>query len=209
MTPLAILVVETQLVFTELNKLLSEHITTAYPILALHKTVFDAEGKHVCLRECCNFPVQTRLSSCGVIVIAFVAVASFCPKEIWQYVQLPQIQCHSVKSLLRIYHHPSIYAQYLRNVLATWLLTKKINIQNIVDISIFDVNKRLLKPLPRSKKCKSVRTDHQPSRTLKRKRMDIDLLDSYKIGAQVRDNILYENSKSIANGSATAQVQFC
>ena len=198
------LVVETQQVFTELNKLLNEHITTAYPILALHKTVFDAEGKHVCSRECCNFPVQTCSFSCGVIVIAFVAVASFCPKEIWQYVQLPQIQCHPVKSLLRIYHHPSTYAQYLRNVLATWLLTKKINVQNVVDISIFDVNKRLLIPLPESKKCKSVRTDHHPSLTLKRKRMDIDLINSYKTGAQIRGNILYENSKSIANGSATA-----
>ena len=59
-----------------------------------HQSTFDKNGKHACSRECCNYPVQTDSSSCGVIAFMFVATVSFGPHEVWPYVRLPQIQCH-------------------------------------------------------------------------------------------------------------------
>ena len=128
------LIVETQQVFTELRILLGEQIATSYTVIALyiHKTAFDTKGKHACSRECHNYPVQTCSPSCGVIPVILVAVASFCPKEVWQYMLLPQLQCHPVTSLLRIYHQPSTYAQYLRVVLTTRLLTETIKFKMLL-----------------------------------------------------------------------------
>ena len=133
--------------------------------------------------------MQTCSSSCGVIAVIFVAVVSFCPKEVWQYVLLPQLQCHPVTSLLRIYHHPSTYAQYLRVVLATWLLTETIEIQNVVDKSTFHPKKSLLFSVQENRRYQAVRK-HQLSLSLKRRHAECDAADNHQTGLAARGNIV-------------------
>ena len=133
--------------FSELQKILGEQIAIPQSIFNLHRPTFDRNSKHACSRECCNYPVQTDSSSCGVMAFMFVATVSFGPNEVWPYVRLPQIQCHPLKSLLCIYHQPSAYAHYLRTVLAVWLVRGKIDIQNVVSSLAFDNKKTLPKPL--------------------------------------------------------------
>ena len=103
----------------------------------------------MCSKLCLNFPVQTCSSLCGAIAIVFIAVVANCPQEVWQYVCLPHLQVNRLRPKLVLYQQPSEYAPYIRKVLAGWILTKKIDITNIVDRSIFDMlpspRNRLLK----------------------------------------------------------------
>jgi hypothetical protein len=124
----------------------------------MHRIKFDINGKHVCNQQCCNFPVQTCSSSCGIIAIMFTAIVAFCPKEIWYYACSPQNKLYSFQPMLRAYHQPSTHSQYLRNVLASWLLNNRIDILNVVDKSIYHVTESLTLPLSIVQQGRSQRT---------------------------------------------------
>ena len=118
------LVIETQPTFIQLKRALNQEIQISYPLLAMHRPMFDANSRDVCSKLCLNFPVQTCSSLCGAIAIVFIAVVANCPQEVWQYVCLPNLQVNRLRPKLVLYQQPSEYAPYIRKILAGWILTK-------------------------------------------------------------------------------------
>ena len=119
-------VVETPPTFIQLKRALKHEIQISYPLLSMHRPMFDANSRHVCSKLCLNFPVQTCSSLCGAIAIVFIAVVANCPQEVWQYVCLPHLQVNRLQPKLVLYQQPSEYAPYIRKVLVGWIVTQKL-----------------------------------------------------------------------------------
>ncbi|XP_062520458.1 uncharacterized protein LOC134195452 [Corticium candelabrum] len=185
------LLVETKEAFAHLGSALDQRIGIFQHVAAMHRPLFDANGKHICSRQCLNFPVQTCSSLCGVIAFIFAAVAAFCPSDIWQYICSPQLCFHKARPKLSLYSHLSAYAHYLRNVLVVWLLSDKMNIQNIVDKSVFEGSNSLLHTTP--------------SRHIRSHRLSLTLKQTTKVACS---STSYMSSPTIANQStATTHVE--
>ena len=134
----------------------------------------------------------------------FTAVVAFCPKEIWYYACSPQNKLHSVRSMLTVYHHPSTYAQYLRNVLASWLLTNRVDVLNVVDKSISHAIESLTPPLSIFRQSRSLRT-RQISLSLRKKRNVRDSAMSESHRQSVRDSGMSVTGKQNAGDSALSE----
>ena len=116
---------------------------------------------------------------------------SVCPSDIWQYICSPQLCFHKARPKLSLYSHPSAYAHYLRNVLGVWLLSDKMNIQNIVDKSVFEGSNSLLHTTP--------------SRQIRSYRLSLTLKQTTKVACS---STSYMSFPTIANQStATTHVE--
>ena len=106
--------------------------------------------------------------------------------------------------MLTVYHHPSTYPQYLRNVLASWLLTNKVVVLNVVDKSIFHAIESLTLPLSIFRQSRSLRT-RQISLSLGKKRNVRDSAMSESHRHSVRDSVMSVTGKKNARDSALSE----